>query len=252
MWKSPQKPFLSAEELGTWNSSYVSNTVWNLRQQNRFSRAMDWHQDHSKICVNFCDHKLTHTDFTISFYVFTFLISCCMGFISAILEMGFNVLCSYRCSSRFVVLLEIYWSFCQQKRLDSWFMMKAAFSPGWRNTACPPFSLAFKECLEISPDQWWAGTGTEEHLQWRDSVPQQWWGWCAGRAAGQERLPLWSRHEQMKNRPHVSSFEVWYLGFCVPLFVCFRHLNPCHAGLSGFSQLLKNFANTHLLMKIKQ
>lgn len=185
-----------------------------LRQQNHFSCAKDWHQERSKICVKFCDHKLTYTNFTVTFHIFTFLMSCCMGFISVVLEMGFNVLCSYRSSNRSVVLLEIYCSFCQQKRLDLWFMMKAAFSPGWGDTANLPFSLAFKECLETSPDQWWGGTGSEGHLQWRDSVPQWWWGWCAGRAAGQERLPLWSRHEQM--RKQTPCVLIWGLAPWLP------------------------------------
>lgn len=188
---------------GIGNLKFQIHTM-NLRQQNHF--GCNWHQEHSKICVNFCDHKLTYANFTVTFHIFTSFMSCCMGFISAILEMGFNVLCSYRCSSRSVVLLETYCSFCQQKKLDLWFMMKAAFSHGWSDTISPPFTLTFKECLETGPDQWWAGTGTEGHLQGRDSAPQQWWGWCDSRAAWQDRLSSWSRHGQMKKEtmcPHL-------------------------------------------------
>lgn len=94
--------------------------------------------------------------------------SCCMGFISAILEKGFNVWCSYRCSRRSVVFLEIYSHFCKQKALDPWFVMKAAFGPGCGGMASPPLLLAFRECLETSPDQWWAGAsewGTSPSLE---------------------------------------------------------------------------------------
>lgn len=239
MWKSSQKPFLSAEEIENLKFQIRFIHGMKLRWKNHFSCAKDWHQEHSKICVNFCDHKLIYTKFTVTFCVFTFLLSCCMGFISAILEIGFNVLCSFRCSSRSVVLLEIYCSFCQVKRLDLWFMMKAAFSQGWGDTASPPFPLAFKECLETSPDEWWAGTGAEGHLQWRNSVPQWWWGWCAGKATGQERLSLWGRHEQMKKDtmcPHLR------FGSLVSVSHCLSGLGsltlPCSISANCFKSLL--------------
>lgn len=109
------------------------------------------------ICVSFCGHRLTYANFTVTFHISTFLMSCPMGFISAFLKRECNVWCSYRCSRRSVVLLEIYCLLYKQKRLGLWFMMKAAFGPGCGATASLLSLLGFRECLETSPDQWWAG-----------------------------------------------------------------------------------------------
>lgn len=109
------------------------------------------------ICGSFCGHKLTYTNFTITFHILTFLMTCYVGFISAFLKGELNVLCSYGCSRCPVLLLEIYHSFYKQKRLDLRFMMKAAFGHGSSDTGSLPSLLAFRERVETSPDQWWAG-----------------------------------------------------------------------------------------------
>lgn len=164
------------------------------------------------ICVSFCGHKLTPTNFTVTFHFFTFLMSCCMGFISAILEKGFNVWCSYRCSRRSVVFLEIYSHFCKQKALDPWFVMKAAFGPGCGDTASPPLLLAFRECLETSPDQWWAGAsewGTSPSLEGLSSAAVT--GTARWQGAVTFTQQLWADEQMETTCPHFWGSAPWLL-----------------------------------------
>lgn len=168
------------------------------------------------ICVSFCDHKLTDTDFTVMFHIFTFLMWCHMGSISAFLKREFNVWCLYRCSRRSVALWEINCSFHKPQRLDPWFMMKAAFGPGCSDTASPPFLLGFRGYLETTPGQWWGGADE--------------WGTYRGLAGQLTPRRGYLNAADMgrwKNGHHVSSLEAWHLVCCISLFICFRQPWPC-------------------------
>lgn len=178
------------------------------------------------ICVSFCGHKLTDTDFTRMFHIFTFLMSRHMGFISAFLKREFNVWCLYRCSRRSVVLWEIYCSFHKPQRLDPWFMMKAAFGPGCSDTASPPFLLAFRGYLEATPDQWWAGAD-----EWGTSSPERLdspavmgtEGWQGSWPWGEVTWTQQTRADE-KNGHHLSLLEAWHLVCCISFFIWCRQL----------------------------
>lgn len=153
-----------------------------------------------------------------------------MGFISAILENWFSVWCSYRCSRRSIVLLlEINWLFCKWRRLALWFVMKAAFGPGYSDAAIPPLLLAFRECIETSPEQWWAGAS-----EWGTHPSLTWGTWLSSSDKDGALAGLLDRRAYLfaagmgrwKNGQHMSPLEAWHLACCIPWIAWLKQLGP--------------------------
>lgn len=225
MQKSSRKPFLSAEKIGSLEfccsmKLKAAELSWLCQGLTPWTFKALW-----VICVGICGRALTYTNFTVTFHIFTFLMSCHMGFISTFLKREFGVWCSYRCSRRAVLLLKIHYSSYKSETLDLWFMVKAAFGPGWGDAASPPSLLPFRECPETSREQQWAGArerGTSPAQEERGS-PAVLGTVLAGQLGRRGHLDA-AGMGRWENRHGVSSLGAQHLCYCILLLVWLRQL----------------------------